>query len=252
LPPPRAGWKQIEPRVRRRRERGGRLRDLSLLGAADRRERSLWYRQTRRRTRRSAVGSLFIGVVASVLLLGEEWENDSALPVPSWLVLSVTAFFALIACGILLQRFSTHFKDPLLLIARVTGGVSYGVRRLDTLGHEGLGAFAKDWLRWGYFNPIILEVEAAARLHVDGTLGSEPAWRGHHVVGARWRVVRDLIDFEHCAFLCAGDGSAQYRISDLVVGAKLPVARPARTPKERGMRGACPRTRDELSRRDAR
>jgi hypothetical protein len=149
---------------------------------------------------------------ASALVLNDEWKMDILLS--SWFAIPATGLVTLGVCYVLVDRFFERRQDPLLLIGRISGGITYVVDPQPFL-NPSIVDDAKQWLRDGYWNTIKVEVDAACRLRSDGTAASDAKWRGSHVVGVRWAVHRRLIDGEHCVLLCAGDGSVQFRVGDI-------------------------------------
>jgi hypothetical protein len=213
LPAPRARWDEIAAQVEQRRcARKSRVRDLSLLGAASEVERAAWYDATRQRARCTATIALLISFPLGTVASYELWEAEF---IPRALLVLATVIVAVAIIGTVAARFRAQRKDPLLLVGRVTDGVIFTVDRQNPTKPQGLADIALEWLGYGFWNTIALEIKAACRLRRDGSLNSEPEWRGRHVVGVRRAAHRHLIESEHTVLLCAGDGSVLYQLHDV-------------------------------------
>ncbi len=193
-------------RARRKRKRRKRLpRDLVVLGRTSRQDRARWSARLRTLARVRSVVRLPLVVVCGA------WAAYGFAKYTSGVVQVVLMSIAgVIFLGLIVTSFVARWSDPLVLVGRI-------VRDSDDLGEtaeqrpEATG-LANSVVEVGTARTLTIEVRAAAVLRADGTLRSDPAWRGRHEIGARRGVRRLLHAGDHCVLLCAGDGTALHTL----------------------------------------
>ena len=98
----------------------------------------------------------------------------------------------------------TRREDPLLLVGRITAGLT----RPD-LPIEGkpMRKSGFRYLEHGSLYKITMHVDAACRIRADGTLYSAPTWwQGMTEIGAARRLHRHAIEGEHAVVIAAMGG----------------------------------------------
>ena len=194
-----------------RTKRAGHPRDLVRLAEASCAERRDWRRRTKRRVRRRIAVELVLAMPLAALLGYVVWRELGLLPNSMAGVWSTVT--ALVVLLLVLLRIHRYRKDPLLLVARVVGGVD-GVA-ISFVESPTLKGQLLTWLEYGHARTIHIEIVAASDLAPDGALCARPDWRGRREVGVSRRALRHLIEGERCVLLCSGAGTVVDRLGDL-------------------------------------
>lgn len=186
----------------RRARRRGQPRDLAALAAASAEDRSGWHRLVRRRSRRAAVLRLLVSVVLIAIFVIDYWRPAyKASHSVGYVLFGLTGFL-----GVAFTLFLVHLQsgDPLLLVGEFEhDNHSYG------------SDAARAVVIFGRTRTLTVFVRAACVLHADGGLETRADLRGSQTIGARRKVVRRLIEGEHCALLCSGAEDAVFQVGAL-------------------------------------
>jgi hypothetical protein len=193
--------RELHKRTRRQRL----PRDLVVLGEASREDWVAWGAKLRALARRRSVVRLPVVLLCGVLASVEFAKYTSGV-----VRVGLIAIAGAIFLGMSVVAFIAQWSDPLVLVGRI-------VRDADVLGETAAhrperSGLANSVVEVGTARTVTIEVRAAAVLRTDGTLRSDPDWRGRHEIGARRGVRRLLRTGDRCVLLCAGDGTALHTL----------------------------------------
>jgi hypothetical protein len=188
---------------KRRANRGGQPRDIVALAAASAEDRGGWYRLVRRRSRRAAVLRLLVSVVLIAIFVIDYWRPAyQASHSVGYVLFGLTGFL-----GVAFTLFLVHLQggDPLLLVGE-----------FEHAGHSYGNDAARAVMIFGRTRTLTVMVRAACVLRADGGLETRADLRGSKTIGARRKVVRRLIEGEHCVLLCSGAEDAVFQVGALI------------------------------------
>jgi hypothetical protein len=136
------------------------------------------------------------------------WKVWEPLAV-GWFAAAMLVFRVLTAMNI-----REEWRDPLVIVARVTGGV-LGTELAS--GEDIAKGLLSNWLMYGYTRVLSVEIETAHRLKADGTLGEDAAKARETEIGARRLVHRWVVPHARCVLLCSGSGAALAQVADVTL-----------------------------------